>query len=475
MIIWNIAWKNVWRNRRRSLVVIAAVTIGIISGVLLIGIWLGWTEQRLHDAIYNEVSHVQVHNNAYLKNEEIDLTVKNPDEITRRLDSLQEVSGWVRRTKIIAMANTPWATTGVILYGIDPEKEKQVTEIYKRILPGAGAYLDTNNRGDILISDKTAETLKLKQYIVTDGIIEKLTGEKIPETVLTQLKEIKDQRFRSPKDFREALRGVFNKKELDRYGSLIMDRALDYRLKNKIQITMSDLNGNPVQGIFRVCGIYKTTNTSFDQACVFVNAGELAKLYGSETILTHEIAVLLKNIDDCEIVKEKLGSISPDNSAMTWRELAPDAALMNDFMILYYFIFIGIIMLALAFGIINTMLMAILERTRELGMLMAIGMNRKRIFSMIMLETIFLTIVGALAGMLSGWVIISVLGRTGIQFTGWGEGFEAIGFAAKVFPVITPDFFMYTTIMVIVTAIISSIGPARKALKLNPVETLRTE
>jgi putative ABC transport system permease protein len=475
MIIWSIAWKNVWRSKRRSLVVIAAVTIGIISGVLLIGIWKGWTDQRLHDAIYNEVSHVQVHNNEYLKNEEIELTVKNPDEIIRCIDSLQEVSGWVKRTKIVAMANTPWANTGVILYGIDPEKEKHVTEIYKKILPGAGEYLDINNPGDILISDKTAEILKLKQYIVTDRIIEELKEERIPETVLIQLKNLKDLRFRSPKDFREALRSVFNKKELDRYGSLIMDRALDYRVRSKIQITMSDLNGDPVQGIFRVCGIYKTTNTSFDQASVFVNAGELANLYGSENILTHEISILLNNIDECEIVKEKLSSISPDNSVMTWKELAPDAAMMNDFVIIYYFIFVGIIMLALAFGIINTMLMAILERTKELGMLMAIGMNRKRIFNMIMYETIFLTIVGAVVGMFSGWVIIMVLGRTGIQFTGWGEGFEAIGFAAKVFPVITPDFFMFTIIMVIVTAIISSIWPARKALKLNPVETLRTE
>jgi ABC-type lipoprotein release transport system permease subunit len=475
MIIWSIAWKNVWRSKRRSLVVIAAVTIGIISGVLLIGIWQGWTEQRLHDAIYNEVSHVQVHNDDYLKNEEIDLTVKDQDGIIRCLDSLPDVLGWVKRTKIIAMANTPWANTGVILYGIDPEKEKQVTEIYKKILSGAGEYPDINNPGDILISDKTAEVLKLKQYIVNDGIIEELRNEKIPETILTQLKDIQDQRYRSPKDFREALKSIFTKKELDMYGNLIMDRALDYRIRNKIQITMSDLKGNPVQGIFRVCGIYKTTNSSFDQASVFVNAGAMADLYGSGEILTHEIAVLLNNIDDADSVKEKLGRISSDNSVMTWKELAPDAAMMNDFMIMYYFIFVGIIMLALAFGIINTMLMAILERTRELGMLMAIGMNRQKIFYMIMYETIFLTIVGAITGMLSGWVMIRFLDKTGIQFTGWGEGFEAIGFAAKVFPVVTPNFFLITIIMVISTAIISSIWPARKALKLNPVETLRTE
>ncbi len=474
-MIWSIAWKNVWRNKKRSLVVIVAVTLGIISGVLLVGIMEGWVKQRLNDAIYNEVSHIQIHNNEYIKNEEIDLTVRNLDEITRSIDSLKELSGWVKRTKIIAMANTPWANTGVIIYGIDPEKERQVTEIYKEIVPDGGEYLDNQSPGDILISDKTAEILKLKQYIVTDSIIEKLRKEKVPVTVLTKLETLKDMRFRSPKDFREALRKEFSKKELDRFGLLITDKALDYRIRNKVQITISDKEGNPIQGIFRVCGIYKTTNTGFDQVSVFVNAGELAKLYGGDDILTHEIAILLNNIDDAGIVREKLSRISGDNSVRTWKELAPDAAMMNDFMIMYYFIFIGIIMLALAFGIINTMLMAILERTKELGMLMAIGMNRRRIFKMIMLETIFLTVVGAVAGILSGWAIVEALGKTGIHFTGWGEGFEAIGFAARVYPVVTPEFFVFTTIMVIATAIISSIWPARKALKLNPVEALRTE
>jgi ABC-type antimicrobial peptide transport system permease subunit len=94
---------------------------------------------------------------------------------------------------------------------------------------------------------------------------------------------------------------------------------------------------------------------------------------------------------------------------------------------------------------------------------------------MIMLETLFLTAVGAGTGMLSGWSVAKFLGKTGIHFAGWGEGFEAIGFAARVYPVITAQFLIFTTLMVIATAIISSIWPARKALNLNPVEALRTE
>lgn len=475
-MIWSIAWKNVWRNRKRSLVVIVAVALGIISAMFLVGVMEGWTKQRLNDAIYNEVSHLQIHNTEYIKNEEIDLTINDLDVLASCLDTISEIAGWTKRTKIVAMINTPWANTGTMIYGIYPEKEIQITEIHQKIVPGGGRYINQINPGDILIGDKTAEILKLKHFIITDSTLEKLRNENVTESVLQKLNTIKDVRYRSPKDFREALKKDFTRKELDQFGQLVMEQALDYKIKNKIQVTISDKNGNPVQGIFRVCGIYKTTNSGFDQANVFVNATELAKLYGGDEILVHEIAILVNKMDDIDFVKEKLNTNNIGKTLVqTWKELAPDAAMMNDFMIIYYIMFIGIIMLALAFGIINTMLMAILERTKELGMLMAIGMNHKRVFGMIMLETVFLTCVGAVIGMISGWIIMTVLGNTGIHFSGWGEGFEAIGFAAKVYPVVTFNFMTLTTIMVMVTAIVSSVWPARKALKLNPVEALRTE
>jgi len=474
-MILSLSWKNIWRNKVRSLVVIIAATLGIISGVLVVGIMEGWVKQRLHDAVYNEVSHIQIHNAEYLKNEEIHLTVRDTAELAEAIRQLPGLKGWVSRTKMIAMVNTPWANTGIFIYGIDPEKERQVSEIYKKIVPGAGEYLDRNKPGNILISDKTAEILKLKQYCLTKEVIDKLGKGRVPENILSKFDSIIDVRYRSPKDCKEALKLILTRKELDNYGRQVMDSALDYRIRNKIQITISDEHGTPVQGTFRVCGIFKTTNSGFDQATAYVNSMELADLYDGKEIMIHEIAVLIDDNENVDSAREKLSGISHLNEVSTWKELAPDASMMNDFMIIYYFIFIGIVMFALAFGIINTMMMTILERTKELGMLMAIGMNRRRIFSMIMLETIFLTFVGSLAGMISGWIIVESLGRTGIHFSSWGEGFEAIGFAAIVYPVVTPYFFLLITVMVIVTAIISSVWPARKALKLDPAEAIRAE
>jgi len=474
-MIWSIAWKNIWRNKTRSLVVIIAATLGIISGVLVIGIMEGWVAQRLHDAVFNEVSHIQIHNSDFLKNEDLNLQIGDTGSIRKVIESLPGVKGWVSRTKIVAMAGTPWASTGIFVYGVDAEREKRVSEIWKKIVNGAGEYLSENQQGNILISDKTAEILKLKHFVVSNEVFGKLRSAGVPPGILNKLGTIRDKRFRSPGDFKAALKNMLAARELDRFGKTIMNFALDYRIRSKILLTLSDRQGTPVQGTFRVCGIYRTTNTGFDQSSAFVKAGDLAALYGNGEILVHEIAVLAREDEDLGRLKEKLSVAAPGITVNSWMELAPDAAMMNDFMKIYYLVFIGIILFALAFGIINTMMMTILERTRELGMLMAIGMNKKRIFRMIMLETIFLTSTGAIAGMLLGWSLVSVLGNTGIHFPDWGEGFEAIGFAATVYPVIKPSFFILIIIMVICTAVISSLWPARKALKLDPAEAIRSD
>jgi len=119
--------------------------------------------------------------------------------------------------------------------------------------------------------------------------------------------------------------------------------------------------------------------------------------------------------------------------------------------------------------------MAVLERTKELGMLAAIGMNRTKIFTMIMFESIFLSIVGGIAGMAVAKAVIVATAKNGINLMQYSEGMEAFGYSAHLYPAIEPQFFITTTILIVLTGIISSIYPAHKALKLNPVEAIRTE
>src|SRR5581483_11070146 len=97
-------------------------------------------------------------------------------------------------------------------------------------------------------------------------------------------------------------------------------------------------------------------------------------------------------------------------------------------------VFILIIMLALAFSIINTMLMAIMERTREIGMLMAIGMNKVRIFFMIVIETIFLALTGGPLGLLLGYLTITLFAHKGIDLSLWSKALSGFGLSNMVYP-----------------------------------------
>jgi ABC-type lipoprotein release transport system permease subunit len=94
---------------------------------------------------------------------------------------------------------------------------------------------------------------------------------------------------------------------------------------------------------------------------------------------------------------------------------------------------------------------------------------------MIMLESVFLSIIGGVAGMFFGGVVILLTAKNGINFVQYAEGMEAFGYSAHVFPQISAGFFVMATVMIIITGIISSVYPAMKALKLNPVEAIRTE
>ena len=137
-------------------------------------------------------------------------------------------------------------------------------------------------------------------------------------------------------------------------------------------------------------------------------------------------------------------------------------------------LFMAIILGALGFGIVNTMLMVVLERTKELGMLMAVGMTRRRVFLMIMYETIFLAVVGALLGELLSLLAISYFTRVGIDLSSVAAGMESVGYAAVTYPMLEAYRYLQITALVVFTAILASIYPAWKALRLHPAEALRT-
>ena len=138
------------------------------------------------------------------------------------------------------------------------------------------------------------------------------------------------------------------------------------------------------------------------------------------------------------------------------------------------YVVIFIVMLALIFGIINTMLMAVLERTKELGMLMAIGMKRLQVFSMILVETLFLTMIAAPVGLFLGYLTVSYYGSKGIDLSAYSKGMEKFGMSDQVYLSLDFSSFIMVTIAVAITATLAALYPAIKATRLKPIEAMRT-
>ena len=249
---------------------------------------------------------------------------------------------------------------------------------------------------------------------------------------------------------------------------------LKVSLKNKIVITVQDVNKNITGGAFRIAGIFRTDNSMFDEANIFVRGTDLSRLTGLKGHEAHEIAISL-NKNETDDVTKTLSGMFPNLEVRSWQQLSPEAGYLVSAMNQYMFIFIIVILIALCFGIINTMLMVIMERIHELGMLMAIGMNRARVFAMIMLETVFLSLTGGITGLILGYAAIKYFAKAGINLYFWKEAFSELGYSAYIYPVIDSKTMGITAILVMIAGIFSALYPAYKALKLNPSDAIRTQ
>ncbi len=260
---------------------------------------------------------------------------------------------------------------------------------------------------------------------------------------------------------------------------IVIGKKLAHKLKVKINenvsITVRDVNKNLINGSFCIVGIYETDNSIFDDANVFVRYKDLCDITGLKGTEAHEIAVLLDENENSEYVKLELKKQFPTLEVQNWMEISPDAGALVSMMDQYMGIFILIILAALCFGIINTMLMVVLERVKEFGMLMAVGMSKAKIFLMIMFETIYLSVSGGLLGIVISYIVCKHLEKAGLNLYFWKDVFSSVGFSAEIYPVINFQMILFTTLMVILTGIISALYPAYKAMKYKPAEATRQE
>lgn len=398
-----IAWRNVWRNGLRSSVVIASIAMGIWAGLFVISVSAGLNEQRTKDALNTYISHVQIHDTMFVKDNNVEFRIEDMDEVRETLSANPDVKSFAERVVLSGMVSSSAGGFGARITGVDPEQEKSVSTMHEKLVDGA--YFEGMKRNPVLIGKKLAEKLKVG-------------------------------------------------------------------LRKKIVLTFQKDNGDIITGAFRVVGIYKTSNSKTDEMNVFIRSSDANRLL-EENAGYHEVAIISNNLAEIDTIAGTIGASLPALSVRSWKEVSPDLGYADEMMMQMLYIIIGIILMALSFGIINTMLMAVLERKRELGMLMSVGMNKTKVFFMIVVETIFISMVGGPIGVVLGFLTVSHFGSAGIDLSVVGKGLEEFGISTMVYTNLEPMFYLNVTVMVIVAAILSSIYPAIKALQLKPAEAVR--
>ena len=399
-----IAWRNVWRNGLRSGVVITSVAMGIWAGLFMLAFVLGLNKQRMEGAIQSNISHLQLHDPAFIIDQNVKYVLKDADDAESVLSKNGLVKSFCSRVVVAGMAASANGSYGVQVLGIEPEREMQVSDIATRL--DTGTYFTAFKKNPVVIGRKLADKLKL-------------------------------------------------------------------RIRSKLIVTFQDAGGEITSGAFRVEGIFKTSNSLYDESTLFVRQKDISNAVSNSTDV-HEIAILCNDLGDMETVKADLETKFPDIKIQGWNEISPELGYADELMGRVIVIFLGIILLALTFGIINTMLMAVLERKRELGMLMSIGMNKGRVFLMIMFETVFLSAVATPIGIGTAYAFITYFGNVGIDLSAVAEGLESLGVGAVIYTTLESSLYITMTSMTILATFLASIYPAIKALSLNPAEAVRS-
>ncbi|MHA2759582.1 ABC transporter permease [Vibrio harveyi] len=403
-----LAWRNLWRNKLRTSIMLGAMVFGLMGVVAMMGFMNGLVDSMIKNAISWQTSHLQIQQKSYLVNPELKDVILDAEKISKVLASNREVKAISERFLADGMIASARSTRGIRINGVNIDQEQNITPLSQHIVDGE--WLSEEGRNPILVSSKIAERLKL-------------------------------------------------------------------RVGSKVVLTLSDVNGEVAGAAFRVRGIFKTPSTGFDDGNVYVRKNDLEKVAGLSG--THEIAILLNSNNDAEL-KQLLvftHSILPPESkdllsVRPWQEIQPLLSTMMSTMDISNQVMLVVFVLAMTLGIINIMLMSVFERTREFGVLMAVGMQKHKIRLLIVFETLFLGLSGCAFGLLGSAIMLKVLSVTGLSLAGMAEGLGAYGVDTLLYPRVSIAEYQMIIVAIFVASLIAALYPARQILKHRPVDAM---
>lgn len=420
-IQFKLAWRNIWRQKKRSLIVMSAAGVGMLGITLTVGFMNGMSGMMVDNAIESGLGHVQIRPKQYVKNRKLGLVFDKSKQISAELalNAKKHNFNFAARYEREGLIKLDEKVRGVKIIGIDPEDEKKVSLFDEWITSGSFLKSTLSKNVNVPIVPILLGQVNSKYFEVelNDYIILSLTG-KSGESI--------------------SVRGVIK-------------------------------------------GFFKSIAEPIDKYTVLISRKDLSRLYAGSgdapPLLTEYFVVLGTSLEQADLLKSSLQKPIHKlfGEVMTYRDLEPGIHKILDMSDTSMLIFYTILMTGFAFVLMNTVLMSIYERMREFGILRAIGTPRKMIFMMIISESLLLTIIGCIIGILFGGTINLILHKVGFSLAMFAEGMEKMGGSGStMYPYLTVEDILSALILAIIINLLATIYPAIKAIRLVPVKSIHT-
>lgn len=407
-VIIRMAWRNLWRNTRRTIITALAIGLGLASMILALGWMNGMTGHMVQTITLSGYGDAQIHAPGWRKTRAVEKVLDQGAAVMARSAANPVVAAAAPRLYGIGLLAIGDRSANIEVIGIDTALEPEVTNWHERLT--AGRYPQADN--EAIIGRHLAEKMEV-------GV-----GSRLVLTVA------------------DALTGDMN--------SLLI----------------------------KVCGLAVTSNPVVDRGAAVLPIATVRRMLGLEGVGgagggIHELALSLRAESKMpkDLAPIVAGLAAPGIEVAPWSELSPAVAGILELQGFYMVLSLVIIFAIIAFGIVNTMSMALLERFREFGILRAVGTTPGRLAWLILMEAASLGVVGCAIGLIVGLGINLVLSHTGIEL---GQ-MEAMGvtFEDPIYTVLKPLGVIMVTLMFMILTPLVAVWPAVRAAKVEPVRALR--
>ncbi len=399
-----LAWRNLWRNHRRTTIMLGAISIGAWAMIFLNALTQGMVTDMVQDGLAVLPGHVQVHHPDYRDDPTIVNLLPVPDsELAARFET-GDFTDWASRVRVPGVVMSERETRGVTLLGIDPEREMPFTFVDLDTIDGR--FLEgPDDRGLVL-------------------------GRKLVETLETDL--------------------------------------------GKRVVIMSQDPGNEVADRgFRIVGVFRADLTAHEEGYAFIGKTTAQELLNISDRVTEAVA-FGDDFRDVAAVRAEVDRLLADETGVAinnWEELDRFLSTTLSAMDGFVLIWVVVIFLALSFGLVNTLMMAVFERIREIGVMLALGMKPSAILWQIIVESMLLLVLGLAIGNALAWLSILPI-RDGLDISIVAEGMEMMGVSSRLVPDLRTQDIVLANTVVLVLGFLASIVPAWRASRLDPIEAI---